>query len=115
MTCDHEDRHVLAAAIAGGSQVLVTFNLDDFPEDSVVRHGICVVSPDSFLLDQLELYPAKVGRALVRRVIEAKRPPLTMEQLLGRLARAGVPAFAKRRVAMSSPEIRALCGLAPSA
>jgi predicted nucleic acid-binding protein len=95
MTCDPKDRHVLAAAVAGGSAVLVTFNLGDFPEDSVVPYGIVVVSPDSSLLDQLDLHPAKVGRALVAQMTEAKRPPLTMGQLLGRLSRAGAPAFAE--------------------
>lgn len=94
MTCDVKDRHVLAAAVRSGAQVLVTFNLDDFPPPSVAGHDISVVHPDTFLLDQLDLYPAKVGHALVHQVTEAKRPPLTMGELLGRLTRAGVPMFA---------------------
>jgi hypothetical protein len=61
----------------------------------VAPHDIGVVSPDEFLLDQLDLYPAKVGRALVGQMTEAKRPPLTMGQILWRLNRAGVPAFAE--------------------
>jgi predicted nucleic acid-binding protein len=95
MTCHPKDRHVLAAAVRGGAQVLVTFNLDDFPDTASAPHDIAVVSPDSFLLDQLDLYPAKVGRALVLQMTEARRPPLTMGELLGRLGRAGVPAFAE--------------------
>ncbi len=94
MTCDAKDRHVLAAAVRSGAQVLVTFNLDDFPPSSVAGHDISVVSPDAFLLDQLDLYPAKVGHALALQMTEAKRPPLTMGDLLGRLTRAGVPMFA---------------------
>jgi len=40
MTCDLKDRHVLAAAVRGQSEVPVTFNGDDFPEDSTrpLRH-----------------------------------------------------------------------------
>lgn len=95
MQCHPKDRHVLAAAVAGGSEVLVTFNLKDFPRHSVESHDLTVVAPDAFLLDQLDLYPARVGRALVSQLRAAKRPPLTMGQLLGRLARAGVPAFAE--------------------
>lgn len=95
MSCDPKDRHVLAAAVRGGAQVLVTFNLGDFPEAACAPYDIAVVSPDSFLLDQLDLYPAKVGRALVSQMTEAKRPPLTIGELLGRLGRAGVPAFAE--------------------
>lgn len=95
MVCDRKDRHVLAAAVRGGAQVLVTFNLGDFPAHAVTPYDITVVSPDSFLLDQLDLYPATVGRVLVSQMTEAKRPPLTMAELLGRLGRAGVPAFAE--------------------
>lgn len=95
MTCDKKDRHVLAAAVAGQAQVLVTFNTKDFPADSVASHELTVVTPDTFLLDQIDLYPARVGRALIMQLNEAKRPPLTMGQLLGRLSRAGVPTFAE--------------------
>ena len=57
MTCDPKDRHVLAAAVHSDSQVLMTFNIDDFPEDSVAGFDITVVHPDDFLLDQIDLYP----------------------------------------------------------
>lgn len=95
MTCDAKDRHVLAAAVAGSAQVLVTFNQRDLPEESVKPHDLVVVTPDAFLLDQIDLHPAKVGRALVGQLAAAERPPLTIGQLLGRLTRAGVPAFAE--------------------
>lgn len=94
MTCHPKDRHVLAAAVAGGAQVVVTFNLKDFPALSIDPHDIGVVHPDAFLLDQLDLYPGRVGRALVGQLTAARRPPLTMSQLLGRLARAGAADFA---------------------
>ena len=94
LTCDPKDRHVLAAAIKGDAQVLVTFNLDDFPSESVAPHDVTVVGPDSFLLDQLDLHPDKVTRALTGQLTEASRPPRMMDDLVGRLARAGVPSFA---------------------
>jgi len=94
MTCHPKDRHVLAAAVAGRAQVLVTFNVKHFPPASVNPHDLTVVTPDAFLLDQLDLYPGRVGRALVCQLTAARRPPLTMGQLLGRLSRAGVPGFA---------------------
>jgi predicted nucleic acid-binding protein len=37
MTCDPKDRHVLAAAVRGDAEVLVTFNVGDFPPESVAR------------------------------------------------------------------------------
>jgi len=95
MTCDPKDRHVLAAAVAARCEVVVTFNVKDFPPESTDPHQISVVTPDTFLLDQLDLHPPMVRRALLGQVTEANRPPLTMGQLLASLARAGVPAFAE--------------------
>lgn len=40
LRCDPKDRHVLAAAIVGGCQVIVTFNTKDFPPESVEEFGI---------------------------------------------------------------------------
>ena len=34
MTCHLKDRHVLAAAVAGGAQVMVTFNVQGLPRRS---------------------------------------------------------------------------------
>jgi predicted nucleic acid-binding protein len=95
MTCDPKDRHVLAAAVHARCEVLVTFNIRDFPASSTEGLDITVLSPDAFLLDQLDLYPARVGRALLGQIHDASNPPLTMGMLLGRLTRAGVPAFAE--------------------
>lgn len=40
MTCDAKDRHVLAAAVRGQSEVLVTFNGDDFPDAPIAVAGV---------------------------------------------------------------------------
>lgn len=94
MTCDPKDRHVLAAAIRGQAEVLVTFNVKDFPESSLDAHAVTVVHPDDFLLDQIDLHPARVEAALVGQVLDAHRPPLTLPLLLATLERSGVPRFA---------------------
>ena len=41
---------------AGLSASRFTFNLKDFPDESVAAYDIEVVQPDRFLLDQLDLY-----------------------------------------------------------
>jgi predicted nucleic acid-binding protein len=49
MTCDPKDRHVLAAAVRSNAEVIVTFNLQDFPLESVAHYDIDVVHPAEFL------------------------------------------------------------------
>ena len=48
---DPDDRHVLAAAIAGRVDVLLTRNMRDFPPRTLARHGICPRAPDTLLLE----------------------------------------------------------------
>ncbi len=47
---DPDDRHVLAAAIHAGADVLVTFNLVDFPASTLANFGVQPIHPDAFLL-----------------------------------------------------------------
>jgi predicted nucleic acid-binding protein len=94
MTCDPKDRHVLAAAVRGDAEALVTFNTRDFPDTATAVYDITIVHPDDFLLDQLDLYPGAVLTALRAQAISYKSPEMDIEDLLGRLASAGVPKFA---------------------
>ena len=46
---DPKDRHVLAAAIQTRADVIVTFNLKDFPESTLQTYQLDVMHPDTFL------------------------------------------------------------------
>ncbi|WP_245503107.1 PIN domain-containing protein [Rhizobium ruizarguesonis] len=52
-----DDRHVLAAAIAGKASVIVTWNLKDFPRRDLRPYGITSKSPDDFLADLHIAFP----------------------------------------------------------
>jgi hypothetical protein len=99
---DLDDRHVLAAAIAGGGQSIVTFNLTDFPTSLLKPHHIDPVHPDAFLLDQLDLAPTRVIAALAKQAKRFRNPAMDLSGLLGRLERCGVLEFAEevRRIAL---------------
>jgi hypothetical protein len=91
---DQDDRHVLAAAIAGHAQSLVTFNLKDLPEAALQDRGVETAHPDQFLLDQLDLRPGLVLAALHEQVAALSRPPTDLAGVLNHLKRSGVPRFA---------------------
>ena len=55
MTNDPKDRHVLAAAVRGEAALIVTADLRDFPPVALDPFDIEAISPDDFLLDQLDL------------------------------------------------------------
>lgn len=75
MTNDPKDRHVLAAAVRGGAAVLVTANLTDFPQTSFAAFDLEVIHPDSFLLNQLDLYPERRGDAFTNSAPPTPAPP----------------------------------------
>lgn len=92
---DPDDRHVIAAAVTGRADVIVTANLKDYPADVLAPYDLEVQSPDVFLLHQLDLEPANVMTALSRQARSTRKPPWTLNELIDHLARCGVPEFAQ--------------------
>lgn len=89
---DPDDRHVLAAAIRAKAQVIVTFNIKDFPQEALAPWDVEAVHPDAFLEAQIDLNPQIVYAALQRIADSCKRPPLTVADLLETLERTGLVA-----------------------
>ncbi len=94
MICHEQDRHIVAAAARGRCEIVVTFNLSDFPPAALQPLHLAAVHPDDFLHDQIDLYPGRVERALAAQLSAYSRPRTSLAALLGSLARAGVPTFA---------------------
>lgn len=90
MTPDPDDRHVLAAAITGNADVIVTVNLKDFP-DHCLPPGIEVRHPDRFLSDMRSARPDGVLVALEKYAERAHRD---VHDVLERLSRHHAPEFA---------------------
>jgi hypothetical protein len=85
---------VVAAAIKGGAQAIITANLTDFPAAALGPLGLEAVHPDDFLLDQLDLSPPTILQVIREQAAHTRRPSLTPQDLTTLLGRAGVPGFA---------------------
>jgi len=92
---DPDDRHVLAAAIKCGADLILTFNLDDFPEQALTIHGLGACHPDLFLVDQLNLDAERVCMAMRQHRASLKNPPKTVEEYLTTLEEQGLSRFSQ--------------------
>jgi hypothetical protein len=93
---DPDDIHVLAAALAGHADCIVTANTRDFPADVVEPLGIEVIHPDRFILAQWDLDALAVVSAFKRMRARLKRPEATPDDFAASLERAGLAATAQR-------------------
>lgn len=91
---DPDDRHVLAAAIVGRCDVIVTRNLSDFPEDALARFGIESQHPDEFLCNQMTLASGLFCSAVRTVRARLKNPSYSVEEYLATLTRQGLVATA---------------------
>lgn len=87
---DPDDRHVLAAAIKGRAQVIVTNNLKDFPASVLENWDMEAKSPDDFILDQVDLGREAVYGAVQRIADSKQKPPTTVSDVLAMLERDGL-------------------------
>lgn len=87
---DPDDRHVLAAAIVGHADAIVTFNLKDFPTDYVRQFGIEVLHPDDFVMNQVDLNQVACLAAIKAMRAGWNSPAYTAMQLVEFYARIGL-------------------------
>lgn len=88
---DPDDRHVLAAAIVGHADAIVTFNKKDFPDSVLSKYGIEVLHPDDFIMLQYDLDSIGVLEAAKAMRLRLKNPPKTVQEFLDTLEQQGLP------------------------
>ena len=95
---DPDDRHVVAAAIVGHADAIVTFNTKDFPTAVLQPYGIEVQHPDEFLMNQLQLQKIPALSAIKKmraRWTNPERPALAL-----------ITAFEKRGLPLTADLLR---------
>ena len=92
---DENDIHVLAAAIAGHADAIVTSNRADFPRGTLAGEGLERRDPDGFLWQLLSEHPEQM-RAITETVrAEAERLSGQPQPIRALMKRARLPRFGK--------------------
>ena len=95
MTNDPKDRHVMAAAVRGRADVIVTLNVRDFSPEACEPHDVDVQTPDEFLQYQWGIGDLDFLLGVFEDwASHLTNPPLALEELLERLARVA-PQFSE--------------------
>jgi predicted nucleic acid-binding protein len=91
---DPNDRHVVAAANAGGASVVVTWNIRDFPEAELARHGLRRETPDQFLLGLHAAAPRAVLASAANARLNLRVSTPTAGDFVAALDQQGLVGFA---------------------
>ena len=89
---DPDDRHVLAAAIHGDAEVIVTFNLKDFPAATLDHFGIEAQHPDAFLETSRWRRPSRSHAPRGNAVLDALRRGQSFGKTIEMASRRGLTA-----------------------
>ncbi|MEJ0031552.1 MAG: PIN domain-containing protein [Bacteroidota bacterium] len=88
---DEKDLHVLQAAVACRADVIVTFNLRDFPTSDLSKFFLEAKHPDTFCCDLMKVDRKTALIAFEKQVDNLEQPRLTFIDVLDNLARSGMP------------------------
>jgi predicted nucleic acid-binding protein len=94
---DPSDGHVLAAAICGSAQAIVTQNIRHFPEKCLKPYDLVCLTPDEFLVQQWGATPQGMSDKLDAQAMALGREKSSLLQSLKRVA----PTF----VSLISPNV----------
>lgn len=82
---DLDDEHLVAAAVVGEVDAIVTYNLRDLPVEKIPP-GIRVLSPIDFAIETVRASPASARRAIIEIARRSTRPVRTEDEILDILA-----------------------------
>ncbi|WP_102223110.1 RSP_2648 family PIN domain-containing protein [Acidimangrovimonas sediminis] len=92
---DPNDVHVLAAAISGNADLIITYNAQDFPRATLAEEGLDRRDPDQFLIALLAENPEAVAEVVEAVRATAERLSGTAQPLRPLMKRARLPRLGK--------------------
>ena len=87
---------LLAAAIKSKSNIILTYNLKDFPTTILKSYDMIAQHPDSFLMGLLDKNHEVVCIAVNRHHLSLKNPPKSVEAYLETLEKHNLKGFVKK-------------------
>ncbi|MEJ7830565.1 MAG: PIN domain-containing protein [Segetibacter sp.] len=87
---DKDDRHIVAAAIRSKADVIVTFNIKNFPKGYLKLYDIEAQHPDDFITNLINLNKLKSLEALNNQVKNLRNPPKSKDEVLNTLENSGL-------------------------
>jgi predicted nucleic acid-binding protein len=87
---DADDRHVLAAAVVGKCQGIITANTKHFPAAAVAPFTMDIVHPDDFIVNIIDLDPDRALAACRRHRKAMSKTKPSPEEYLERFETAGL-------------------------
>ena len=92
---DPADVHVLAAAVAGSADLILTLNVKDFPRNVLAEEGVARADPDGFLLGLWKAGPELVEEAAESVLADANRLSGRSWEMRQLLKKAKLPRLGK--------------------
>jgi predicted nucleic acid-binding protein len=92
---DENDIHVLAAAIAGNADIIMTLNAKDFPRSTLAEEGLTRVDPDSYLHGIWLEHPERMESVAQGILAQAQRLSGQDWDMRSLLKKARLPRLAK--------------------
>jgi len=90
-----ENKHVVATAIQSQSEVIVTQNISDFPDNELALYNLEAQTPDEFLVHHFTLEETKTVRTVTELLEDLTNPPYTPDEYLSKLEQVGLVTFAQ--------------------
>lgn len=91
---DPNDRHVVAAAIKTNAELIITFNLKDFPKTKLEKFGIVAIHPDDFLCDLADIDKGLVLEKVRLCRMTYKNPPYGQDDYIDLIKAQNLKRFA---------------------
>jgi len=92
---DENDIHVLATAIAGNADAIITVNTKDFPTRILSNHGVLRFNPDQFLVEFAQESPTSMQRVGQNTKHAAETHSGEPKDIRKLLKRTGLPRLGK--------------------